>query len=124
MTTYADHQHLIQKFKYLSSKVIPNLRLFDRHVGLFYTKNGTPVRIGMNGQADVWGIYKCKNSKILVHIELEFKTGNAVQSKDQKNWEKFIKDHNGIYLLIRRDSQVHDLKKILDTLEIILDFLS
>ena len=120
MTSYADHQHLIQKFKYLSSKVIPNLNLFDRHVGLFYTKNGTAVRIGLNGQADVYGVYKCKNSKILVHIELEFKTGNARQSKDQKNWEKFITDRNGIYLVIRDDSQVYELKKILDTLETIL----
>lgn len=120
MSSYADHQHLIQQFKLLASKVIPNLRIFDRHVGLFFTKNGDPIRIGMNGQADCWAIYKCKNAKLLLHIELEFKTGKAIQSKDQKNWEKFITEHNGTYLIIRNDSQVYELKKILDIYENLL----
>lgn len=107
MNHYKKHQELIQKFKRLSLSVIPELRLFDRHVGLFYTKNGHPIMISIPGQADVWGIYKS------IHIELEFKSGKAIQTKEQKMWESFCKNNGMVYFLVRHEDDIYEFKKII-----------
>jgi len=114
MNSYHQHQHLIQKFKLICTTEIPNLYLFDRHVGLFFTKNGTPLKIGMNGQADVWGLYSTPYA--LYSVEIEFKTGNSKQSEDQKNWQKFIESKNGLYFLVRHEDDHKRIKKLLDFL--------
>lgn len=49
--------------------------------------------------ADLWGLIPTPNG--LIHIEIEVKTGSARQSKDQKNWEKFINGMGGIYIVAR-----------------------
>lgn len=114
MSYYKRHQNLIKKFKIDLIKEIPSIRIFDNHVGLFYTKNNTPIKIGINGQADCFALFPSIHG--LLYISLEFKTGNARQSKDQKNWQKFIEKNNGIYMIIRDDyySQIEDLKKRLN----------
>lgn len=109
--SYKEHQAIIQRFKLACTKEIPNLHLFDRTVGLFLTQRGNKVQIGMAGQADVWGVYN--NGKTLIHLELEFKSGNAKQSKDQKNWENFIKKNNGLYFLVRSENDIQIIKSAL-----------
>ena len=111
---YKQHQNLIQQFKLQVIKEIPNLHLFDRHVGLFYTKNNVPLKIGLNGQADLYGLYN--NGKQLIHIEIEAKTGNAKQSKEQKNWQAFIEKNNGIYILLKNDinAAILEIKNLLN----------
>lgn len=114
--SYAAHQNLIQEFKHLCIKQIPNLHLFDRHVGLFYTKRGTPVQISIPGMADVYGFYGP------FYIEVEFKSGNAVQSKEQKRWEQFIKKNGGIYILVKNpQDSINELKEILNARQISRD---
>jgi hypothetical protein len=109
--SYKAHQELIQRFKRVSIKEIPNLHLFDRHVGLFFTQRLSKVQIGMRGQADVYGLL---NSKLgLIHIEIEFKSGQAKQSKDQKNWQTFIEKNNGFYFLVRDENDIHLIKSAL-----------
>lgn len=109
--SYAEHQNLIQRFKKICLTEIPNLYLFDRHVGLFLTQRGNKVQIGMAGQADVYGLLK--SEKGLFHIEIEFKSGNARQSSHQKNWQNFIEKNNGFYFLVRSESDVHFIKSAL-----------
>ena len=53
--------------------------------------------------ADVWGLIPHNGQ--LIHIEIEVKTGNAKQSKDQKKWEKFITNLDGIYIVARNLEQ-------------------
>lgn len=101
MSTYKDHQNLIKKFKIDIQKEIPKIRVFDSITGLFYTKNGSPIKIGVKGQADCYALYPTIHG--IIYICLEFKTGNAVQSKEQKIWESFITKNNGIYMVIRED---------------------
>lgn len=113
---YFQHQELIKRFKLKAMKEIPNLRIFDRTVGLFYAKrhnggiiNYTPIKINQNGMADAYGLLK--TSMGLIHLEFEFKTGKAKQTTEQKNWENFIINMNGYYLVIRdEDIAVQSIK--------------
>lgn len=107
---YFEHQELIKRFKLLAMKEIPNLRVFDRTVGLFYAKringgiiNYVPTKINKPGMADAYGILKTDIGSI--HLEFEFKTGKAVQTKEQVNWEKFIINMNGFFLVVRDEKQ-------------------
>lgn len=112
---YSPHQILIKKFKVDIIKKIPKIRVFDQHVGLFYRKNGSPIKIGINGQSDCYGLLPTKHG--LIYICFEFKTGNAKQSKDQKIWENFIIKNNGIYMVIREDyhNSIQELKNRLES---------
>jgi hypothetical protein len=107
---YFNHQELIKRFKLLAMKEIPNLRIFDRTVGLFYAKringgiiNYVPMKINSNGMADAYGLLKTQSG--VIHLEFEFKTGKAVQTKEQKNWENFIVGMNGFFLVVRDEGQ-------------------
>lgn len=115
MGSYKDHQNLIKKFKVLACKQIPDIRFFDQHVGMFYRKNGAPIRIGTKGMADVFGLLKTESG--LMFLSFEFKTGKAVLSKDQVSWWKFIEDMNGIYMVVRdAEKAVEELKNKLEKL--------
>lgn len=124
MNQYYEHQELIKRFKVLAGKQIPNLRIFDRTVGLFYAKrvNGgvidyTPVKINSKGMADAYGLIK--TNKCMLHLEFEVKTGNARQTKDQKNWENFIRLMNGKYIIIRNEfDAINEIKYYLKGLEL------
>lgn len=107
MNNYHAHQQLVKQFKLLATKQIPSLRIFDRHVGLFYAKRFdgnnveyVPIKINKPGMADCYGLLKTNND--LIHLEFEFKSSdNAKQTSDQVNWENFISNMNGKYFLIR-----------------------
>ena len=111
MNRYKNHQTLIKNFKIQAQKEIPGIRIFDHPVGLFYTKNGTPIKVGKNGQSDCFALININSQ--LVYISIEFKSGNATQSKDQKVWQNFIENiMGGIYLLVRDDyhKSIEELK--------------
>ena len=109
--SYKEHQNLLNRFLLDVQLKIPDIRFFKRHVGLFYTRRGTPVKINHSGMADLWALYKTENG--LLHIEAEVKSGNAKQTKKQKDWENFIKTRGGIYLIVRDDynTTINQLKK-------------
>jgi hypothetical protein len=106
---YFEHQELIKKTKILACQVWPqNIRLFDRHVGLFYKKrinkgilNYSPIQINRKGMADVWGVFTHKG--IPIHLELEFKTGNATLNADQLIWKQFCHDMNWLWFEVRNE---------------------
>lgn len=116
MSDYKKHQELIKKFKLDAYDEIPGIRIFDRHVGLFYRKNGTPIRINKPGMADAYAIIPFKFG--LLHVEIEFKTGSAKQTKQQITWQKFIEAKGGIYLLVREDyhNSIQELKNRVESL--------
>ena len=103
MNYYKQHQELLERVLLALQKKFPNGRFFTRQVGLFYTKNGSPVYVGVKGQADIWGY-----AEGLIW-EIEIKTGKAVQSKNQKKWEEICKKMNVIYKVIRHEKEVKDL---------------
>ena len=124
---YHNHQQLIKRFKLLVTKELPNLRIFDRTVGMFYAKridNGVidyvPVKINSPGMADAYGLYRT-NKGFVISLDFEFKTGKAVQNKDQKNWENFINNMmGGKYILIRDENQgIKDIKDYLTRINLL-----
>ncbi len=109
-------------------KKVKGVRLFPQLVGKFYNRRilnylysikFIPVNIailiakflttvGIKGQADINGIMKVGPTGI--RLEIEIKTGDAVQSKEQKNWQKMITNLGGIYIVARCEKQaVKDL---------------
>jgi hypothetical protein len=103
--SYQAHQQLLIRTQLAIQKAIPEARLFPRHVGLFYTKNKVPISIGMKGQADavVYFSVTVGNFTLPLFCEIEFKTGNSTQSKEQKLWGKFISSLGGLYIVARNE---------------------
>jgi hypothetical protein len=99
MSNYHEHQELLRRVKLNVQKEFPEIRIFDRHVGLFYTKFETPIKIGLKGQCDLYGFYK------YVHFEMELKTGNAVLSKEQKAWRDLCLKQSVPWALIRHENE-------------------
>ena len=64
--------------------VFPDARLFRRNVGLYYTKDGRPVRVGIEGQADAYALLR---GGLLV--EVETKAARGRMSEPQHRWRDF-----------------------------------
>lgn len=113
---YRAHQILVKEFKLKAQKRFGNkIRFKDRHVGKFlplvFIKKlmrgevelkdwgKYVVAINSKGMADLYGFISLHN--ILIHLEAEVKTGKAVQTKEQKDWQKLIESMGGCYLLVR-----------------------
>jgi putative protein kinase ArgK-like GTPase of G3E family len=116
MSSYKEHQNLIKKFKLQATKELPEARFFDRHVGMLYTKRGTPIKINKKGMADIYGIINI--NKTAIHIEIEAKTGKSVQSKEQKQWQKFCENFSVYYFVMRSESEmINILRELIDNLK-------
>lgn len=85
-------------------KQFPLIRIFPRHVGFFYTKNGAPIQINQKGMSDLWAIYPTTHG--LLHLEYEIKSGSGKQTKEQKSWQKFIESNNGLYIIVTDDYNI------------------
>ena len=98
------------------------IRLFQQHVGLFFkygllnaAKNGQALnqqtfmqyaqKIGLKGMSDLYGVIKDKNG-VGRFICIEVKTGNAKQTKEQKNFMNMVINMGGIYIVGRSVNQV------------------
>lgn len=99
MGKYKQHQNQLKKTILHLQKRFPKIRFFERHVGVFLTMNGEPIRINTPGMADLWALYPSELG--LIHLEIEIKTGKATQSKAQKVWEKFITSMGGFYIVAK-----------------------
>lgn len=92
---YKLHQELLNKVKLALQKRFPTALICDQHVGMFFTHRGTPVKIGKKGMSDLWMLY---NSR---YICIEIKSGNATQSKFQKQWQEVIESKGSEYYVMR-----------------------
>lgn len=104
MNRYKAHQNLLSKFMLGLQKTYPLIRMFPRHVGLFYTRNGAPVKINRVGMADLWAIYPAHDT--MIHLEYEIKSNSGRQTKEQKIWQNFVESNNGLYLIVNDDYNI------------------
>jgi len=132
---YKAHQNLVKETKFaLQRKYTGKIRTFDRHVGKFLPlvfikkvlsrqesiSNWSKYIVAINkkGMADVYGYISLHN--ILIHLEFEMKTGRAVQTKEQKDWQKHIESMGGFYCLVRdADKAIEELENYLRTRKLI-----
>lgn len=122
---YKAHQDLIKRFNLLATKTLPEFRLFARHVGKFLTPRGTPISINSKGMCDQYGIFTLPlfDFHIPIHFEIEYKTGNAKLTIEQREWRGFCITRTIPHIVIRDENQgvkdikkvIYDLKKKIDT---------
>ena len=113
MSNYRTHQNLIAKAIPNLQKEFPNMRFFPRHVGLFYTRNGSPIQINTKGMFDYWALLQL--DRFAIHVEFEFKTGDSKKSKEQKAWGKFLDGMKVPHFEIR-ENNLDEIKKSLKEL--------
>lgn len=93
----------------------PGVRLWQQATGVAYTVDSVKMclklcgqgkfseavkvlkmtRYGLNGAADLSGILS--NG---IRLEVEIKTGKAVQNRDQKHFMQMIRNKGGVYIVI------------------------
>ena len=91
----AAHQQLVSEIL-LEYGADARYRLWANNTGVVFTK-GRKISFGLTGSADIIGLRR-KDGKFLA---IEIKTGRAVQSQDQINFQKMIEEFGGIYILAR-----------------------
>lgn len=112
MSKYTNHQFLLKSFMLEAQKKFPTIRIFQRHVGQFYTMRGTPIKINKKGMSDAWAWFPVDGK--VIAFEFEIKTGKAVQTKEQKNWEKFCGGMCVNYLTVRDvDDALEQIEEII-----------
>ena len=83
---------------------LPYCRVWPNNTGVGRDMSGERIiRFGLKGSSDIIGIYKG------LFLGIEVKTGNAVQSKDQKNFHSMIKNMGGIYILCKNNVEHIDI---------------
>lgn len=107
----AEHDRLVDEIiKALSATRLG--KFWSQPTGAAY-RNNVLVRYGVIGSADISGIMVGGK-----RIEIEVKTGKAVQSDGQKNFESMIKMMGGIYFVARSVSEaVESVKSVAASLE-------
>jgi hypothetical protein len=112
---YRVHNELVNRMLILlhSSKLG---NFWSNPTGAVKTENGHFQRYGLLGSSDIIGL--CTQGRF---IAIEIKTGaSSVQSKHQKAFEKMIQKNNGLYFLVRQESDIETIKKLLDYDEIVI----
>ncbi len=115
MNNYFQHQELVKKTKVFLCKSFPKgLRIFDRHVGMFYKKrinnnviDYLPISINRKGMSDNWAVVFCYYTQrpdlvFPIHLEIETKTGKGKLNPDQILWKEFCQNF-GIWFFENRD---------------------
>ena len=128
MGSYAEHQRILSKAILRFSEEFPDGMIFQRHTGKFIKigfvealKAAYPdlhammslirsykqylIAISIPGQADSYLVLPVKppgyDGILTIHIEVEVKSGEADQSKEQKNWQRAVELAGGLYILVR-----------------------
>jgi hypothetical protein len=94
-----NHSKLVNELLLMIGKEFPNIRVWKNATGATKVENRV-IKFGLKGSADILGIVK-PSGKLLA---IECKTGQAVQSNHQKNFENMILNFGGIYL-VTHDTQ-------------------
>jgi hypothetical protein len=111
--SYKEHQEIMERTSLITQAVWPKSFFCERHVGAFLTLRGNRIQIGKPGQADSYLLLPCviysyakTPTYFHIHIEIEFKSGAAVLSYDQRNWRREILERGGLYITIRKPEDI------------------
>ncbi|HET8695563.1 MAG TPA: hypothetical protein VFM33_12895 [Aquabacterium sp.] len=93
----------------------PDVLAWRQQCGLFYTKQGNPVFIGLPGMSDCGMIVRTVVTQemvgktIGVAVQPEFKTQRGQQSEAQGNWQAAVEARGGIYRIVRSAEDMNQL---------------
>ena len=97
-----NHSKLVNELLIMIGKEFPNIRCWKNATGATKIK-GQVIKFGLKGSSDILGIIGPSGR----FLAIECKTGQAIQSNHQKNFENMIKIFGGIYLVARDVQGVH-----------------
>ncbi len=93
-------------------------RLLRNNVGLYYTKDGRPVRCGLApGSGDLIGFVPVRitadmvGQTVAVFLSAEVKTGTGRLSPDQRAWLEMVNQHGGRAGVVRSEADLEKLVK-------------
>lgn len=75
-----------------------DIRLFERHAGLLFTREGKPISPFRKGQADLYGWLKIDG--MARHVEIELKIGRDKLRAEQEDWKRTCEEGGVTYLLV------------------------
>ena len=102
---YAQHNELVNKtLLFLSANHLGTY--WSNPTGALLSSSGHFQRYCLKGSSDIIGI---SNSGIFVGIEI--KTGKAVQSAPQKNFQRMVEKQKGLYIVVRSVEEFDMLKE-------------
>lgn len=105
---YARHQDMLKNIIMECQRNFKNLRLFPATNGLFYTKRGTPVKIGTNGMPDLHGFI----GPYAVFIEVKAGKQLIKKASDQFLFQKMCEQIGVIHIVATSPLQaVSELNK-------------
>jgi hypothetical protein len=102
MTQNTAHEELCNKVLFILGSN-PDIRAFKRKVGLavpVHSQSSRPIMFGYKGEPDISGFVRGGASWFA-----EIKTGKAVLSPDQKNWQTMCLNFGIDYAVIRDENE-------------------
>ena len=93
----------------------PDVLAMRQQSGLFYTRDGVPVRVGQPGLADAGLVVSVTISPEMVgrtvgvYVGAEFKTATGRQSPEQRAWQQALELRGGVYRLVRSAEDMRQL---------------
>lgn len=88
---------VIQNQILLALGAMPGVRVWRNQVGLFYTADGRPIRVGVVGAADISGLLAPHGRR----LEIEVKTPTGRQRPEQRKYQAMIESLGGLYIVAR-----------------------
>jgi hypothetical protein len=101
-TANEDSESTIQREVVLQARRM-GIRLFRQQAGKIFA-GIHPIQLAPEGAADLTGILP---NGIRLEVECKRRFG-GVQSQAQKEWQKFIEENNGIYLLVHSGKELKE----------------
>ena len=105
---FKKHGDLVNFALLNAQRTFKNSVWFKRHVGVFTTFNGTPIKINKPGMSDIYGFIKSGNRTIWV--EIECKLPHDKLSEHQQNWKNKVEDMGGIFIEFRSEKDLEIIK--------------
>ena len=107
-SNYHAHQILQKTFMLDFQRKFPDARIFPRVTGVFYTRNGIPVKINRPGMSDAYFYWNGLAG------EIEFKTGTGKLSEKQENWRDLCHKIGILFILVREDYNMDEIRRLIE----------
>ena len=75
--------------------------VWNNPTGVFYTRTGQPIKVGVPGAADIIGVTARGQA-----LAVEVKTGTGRLSPEQKKWRAVFCSHGGLHI------EAHNLEDV------------
>ena len=99
------HQNLLNRCILEIQKKYPSAHMIPRITGFYYTIQGTGIRVGREGEADL-EIQMPICDVCLAVIYCEIKIGKDTQKDKQKRFQANIEKRYGLYVITRQPSDI------------------